>query len=211
MKRSMKKWVWILVGAFMFSGGGASLASRHVHEEGVFRSDGKDYDYRAIETFGTWVVVESTDVMGQQVFVAMSEATAPLREMSSPYEDVKAYVGYVCEDSIEGILMVSFDSRSEINLDTRGGEKLADPFIGGVEIETRVKYNNRIETVSILYKEGGLFLHLAPDQTDNVIQNDTMMLEVPWRGEGYIHFQFSLDGAAKAIHKVREVCGLEHG
>lgn len=69
---------------------------------------------RLVETFGTWEVYESTDVMtGKQSFSASSDYAAPLLEMSFPYGEVRGLISYNCKDSRE-VLLVYFNT---LNLD----------------------------------------------------------------------------------------------
>lgn len=156
-------------------------------------------EIRLVETFGTWKVWEKTDIMTEKKkMFAGSTPVKPLRKMAFPYGDVRGSIVYVCEGDEKGVI-IQFN---KLNLDRRG--------IG--ELTTFVKLNNTIKQITLEYIDNyrGLFFPIS--YIDYVIQNDTMILEIPWQGEGDVHFKFPLDGASKAIHKVRmlEGCNLEH-
>lgn len=148
----------------------------------------------------SWKVLENVDEMTGEVLsvYAVSSDVVPTRQMSFPYGDVESYIGYACERGNEWVLVGFF---SPANL---MGDEIHD---GYNSLDTRVKWDERIENMRFIQSRARASNFLTFEQTQKsiqyIMQSNSMLLEVPWHGQGKVYFRYSLAGASKAISQAR--------
>ena len=80
---------------------------------------------------------------------------------------------------------------------------------GYTEITTRFKWGEESPVLMTLTQEwGAKFLHFSNDAKaiQNIEKNTTVLLELPWFGDGNVYFRFDLTGAKAAIQQARLEC-----
>lgn len=148
-----------------------------------------------------WQTSVSTDEMtGKKSCYAHSNSIAPVKQMGFPYQDVQAWIGIGSDGGSEW----AYIGFSE-------APNLADTDIGDgySTIQTRIKWDDQVENVTLRQEWGAKFLHFEDDERTiaKIAESGTVLLELNWYGEGKTYFKISLSGSSAAIAKIRKGCG----
>ena len=88
-----------------------------------------------------------------------------------------------------------------------------EPIIKNTEIKdcynaftTRLEWDDDISHMDFTKEWGTSFIHFVEDEKaiDKIMENNKVLLELDWYGEGKVYFEFTLNGSADAIKKIRE-------
>ena len=147
-----------------------------------------------------WTFHQFEDEMtGAIVANATSNKTYPSRRMSFPYSDVNAWIGFGCNNKQQWAF-IGFNASPNLSDDkTKDGYNL---------IQTRIKWNENIESATLTQEWGAKFLHFQDiEQTiANIKSASKALLELQWHGEEAVYFEFSLKGSSNAIAQARKIC-----
>ncbi|MEJ5229012.1 MAG: hypothetical protein WHT65_03330 [Pseudothermotoga sp.] len=145
-----------------------------------------------------WSVSSKQDPMtGKVTWFAVSPPVSSIEKMSFPYEDTKAQL-VIARQGREEWVYIAFNKEPNI--------------VGGIIegryeiITTRIKWDNLQPVYVKLVQEAGLnSLHFEKDQEiiRKIIIYKKLLVELNWYGEGLVHFEFPLEGAASAIAQIR--------
>lgn len=139
-----------------------------------------------------WKTWEDVDPMtGDVRRGAQSSFTEPMSPMGFPYHDVVAIAVLSCGAR----LSFWFDG-----LNLRGGEnhdgyrtfRLRVKFDGNPPVKRHFAQN---WGSNLLYYSGRLYLH---EMRESVLASKSMLLELPWHGQGDVVFKFDLTGSREA-------------
>ena len=74
--------------------------------------------------------------------------------------------------------------------------------------QTRIKWDDQVENVTLIQEWGDRFLNFEESDTivEKIASSGTVLLELPWFGEGRTYFKFSLSGSSTAIAQIRKGC-----
>lgn len=150
--------------------------------------------------FGQWTTSVSKDEMtGKKSCYASSPSTSATQKMDFPYSDVRAWLGVGTNGSSEWTYIGFSQAPNIANDETKDGYS---------RIETRIKWDDKIETVSLRQDWGSSFIHFYTDNyiIEKIAQSSTVLLELDWYGEGSTFFRFSLRESAAALAKIRNSC-----
>jgi TonB family protein len=147
-----------------------------------------------------WTTTTSKDQMSGNVEAyAVSQSVNPTKTMRFPYSDVRAWLGVGCDGAHEWAY-VGFSSTPVVTDDvTRDGYN---------QVRTRIKWDDTIESVTFTQPWGASALHFLDDGSVIVklAASNTVLLELPWYGEGPVYFRFSLNGSTAALSEMRKIC-----
>lgn len=151
-------------------------------------------------TYGGWDTSLSKDEMtGERSAYASSPITGPTERMAFPYSDTKAWLGVGCNFLYEWVY-VGFTTAPNLNkTDTKDGYNL---------IRTRIKWDDKVEYITLTQDWGSKFIHFSDDRSiiSNIAKSNSVLLELNWHGEGKTYFKFSLSGSSAALKKIRSEC-----
>jgi hypothetical protein len=151
-------------------------------------------------TLPAWTTFTSRDEMtGKQSCHAHSPATRPEERMAFPYADVSAWLGVGYDGASEWVYVGFSDSPNL--LDTNTGD-------GYSRLQTRVRWDDTIENVTMTQEWGAKFLQFDGDVdvVRKIAESQTVLLELNWYGSGRTFFRFSLNGSPAAIATMRDTC-----
>lgn len=155
----------------------------------------------AVSVFGGWSTSFSRDEMtGEGSAYALSSVVSSTAPMGFPHGDTRAWIGVGC-DSDDEWAFIGFNSSPNLtDTDTEDGYNL---------IDTRIKWDDQVEKVTLKHVWGSKFLHFYGTDAEVVKKIEecgTVLLELKWYGQGSVYFKFSLSGSSAAISKVRNQC-----
>ena len=142
----------------------------------------------------SWKTSISVDEMtGKKSAYAYSPEVGPTKQMNWPYQDVKAslVVGY---DGKDEWVYIGF---TEVpNLNTTGSG-----------FGTRVKWDETIENETLVQKPGERFIHFHGDRfaIPKIENCNSVLVELPWYGNGKVYFKFPLNGSSAALKQIRNM------
>lgn len=142
---------------------------------------------------------DTDEMTGKTQQFVMSPKAPPLKKMEFPYHDVTAFMGAGCQDGKEWAYF-GFSTAPNLNDDeTKKGYSL---------ITTRIKWDDRIETVKLTQEWGDKFISFQNDAAaiSNAMQHNKVLLELNWHGSGNVHFEIPLHGSTAAIKGMRTAC-----
>lgn len=154
-----------------------------------------------IHSFAQWTISISNDEMtGKSSCYASSPATGPTKPMGFPYHDVTAWLGIGADGKREWVYVGFSESP------TLTGTDIGD---GYNTIRTRIKWDDKVENVTLVQEWGSKFLHFENDSKiiAKIASSNSVLLELNWYSEGRSYFKFSLAGSSAAISKLRNSCG----
>jgi|AntDeeMinimDraft_5_1070356.scaffolds.fasta_scaffold23980_1 hypothetical protein len=144
-----------------------------------------------------WYVSSSKDEMtGEETWYALSPKTTTNNPMGFPYNGTKAWIGVGADGSSDWVY-IGFSQEPNIkNTETKDGYSV---------FTTRVKWNDDVQYVDFSQDWGSRFVRFVEDKDAiaNITQNNKVLLEIDWYGEGEVYFEFTLNGSADAIKKIR--------
>ncbi|NLY91868.1 MAG: hypothetical protein GX081_09755 [Firmicutes bacterium] len=144
-----------------------------------------------------WTTSVSKDEMTEaETWYAFSPSVGPVKKMSFPYGDTKAWLGIGCDGEDEWVYVGFTVSPNLTGTTTRDGYDL---------IYTRIKWDDQIEDITLTQSWGSKFLHFTDDESviSKIAKSKSVLFELNWYGEGKVYFRFPLDGSAAAINKIR--------
>ena len=150
--------------------------------------------------YAGWDTSLSKDEMtGERSAYASSPITGPTKRMGFPYSDTKAWLGVGCDGTNEWVY-VGFNTAPNLNkADTEDGYNL---------IRTRIKWDDKVENITLTQPWGAKYIHFRDDKSiiSNIAKSNSVLLELNWHGEGKTYFKFSLSGSSAALKKIRSEC-----
>jgi len=151
-----------------------------------------------ISASAEWRTFSSEDEMtGETTWFAHSEQVTSNKKMEFPYHDTKAWLG-VGTDGENEWTYIGFSNEPNISNDeTQDGYSV---------IRTRVKWDEEIEKMSFTQDWGSKFINFRDNgyAITKIENSNTMLIELSWYGQDKVYFNFSLDGSASAIDKIRK-------
>ena len=150
-----------------------------------------------------WTNSVSEDPMtGAKSYYAHSPATASVERMSFPYHDTTATLNVGCDGKSEWAYIAFSNAPNIVNTTIKNGYNL---------IQTRIRWNDKVESVTLSQGWGSEFLHFSDGKSaiSRIAGSDTMLLELNWFGEGMVYFKFFLAGSSAAISKMRSLSGAK--
>ena len=150
-----------------------------------------------------WQTSTSVDQMtGKRQVYATSPTVGPTTRMKFPYGDVKAWLGAGCDGKTEWAF-IGFTSSPNLS-DTETGD-------GYNTINTRLKWNDAVQRVTLTQKWGARFVFFQNDRLtiSKMASSSAALLELGWYGQGSVYFSFPLDGASSAVKAMRSECAAK--
>lgn len=154
----------------------------------------------SMPAYAGWDTSLSKDEMtGEQSAYAISPTVAPTEKMNFPYGDTKAWLGVGCDGKNEWAYIGFNNAPNLNNTDTEDGYN---------RIRTRIKWDNKVENVTLIQEWGAAFIHFSDDESAiaNIAKSTSVLLELNWHGNGKTYFRFPLDGSSAALQTIREEC-----
>ena len=148
-----------------------------------------------------WDNSNSTDEMTGEV---SAHCSSPLfsstKSMDSPYSDTKAWLGIGCDGVSEWVYVGFTNAPNLLDTDTQDGHNV---------FTTRIKWDDELTSERFTQNWGAKFIHFKKDESaiQNIINSNTLLVELNWHGSGKTHFRFNLAGSSKAIAKLRAQTG----
>lgn len=155
----------------------------------------------ATPVLAQWSNTESKDEMtGDHSCYAMSAMVGPTEPMDFPYKDVKAWMGVGSDGEWEWIFL-GFSEAPNLTDDVTED--------GFNRIDTRIKWDDTVETVTLTQQWGAKFLRFrnVKGLLPKIEASSSVLLELNWYGQGRVYFRFSLSGSTAAIDKMRGCAG----
>ncbi|MDK1287690.1 zinc ribbon domain-containing protein [Pseudoalteromonas umbrosa] len=143
-----------------------------------------------------WNTSTSRDLMtGRWSAYATSPITKSNKRLSFPYSDVEAWIGVGCNAESKWSY-IAFNTAPTLQK-TRTGV-----------IKASVKWDDNIEDITLIQNSGAKFLHFQNDSKiiTKLKSSETALLELQWSAEQRVYFNFTLNGAFKAITKAYQKC-----
>ena len=156
--------------------------------------------FNAVQVFAQWDVTSEKDEMtGDVSAYCTSQLTPPTERMDFPYSDVKGWLGVGCDGNSEWVYAGFSTAPNLSNTTTKDGYNL---------IETRIKFDDDVEYITMTQDWGSKFLHFQKDSDiiEKFMKANTILLELNWHGEGKKYFRFSGSGSTKGITQIRQSC-----
>jgi len=148
---------------------------------------------------GHWTITKEVDKMtGEASYCITSKSVSPLRPMHFPYRNVTANLVVEFDGNLKWIYL-AFNTVPNLV----GGE-LRD---GYNEIGIRVRFDDSIEGITISHDWGSHFLYCEfPDfLLPKLVHSKTVLIELPWHGQGDVYFEFNLRGLSRAIKRLNSI------
>lgn len=148
----------------------------------------------------TWTHSNSKDEMtGKESAYASSPIIEPTKKMDFPYSDTTAWLGVGCDGKKEWAYIGFNKAPNLTDTDTEDGYNL---------IRTRIKWDGKIENITLTQYWGASFIHFRDDKSiiSNIANSNSVLLELKWYGEQKTHFEFPLNGSSTALKNIRSLC-----
>lgn len=149
-------------------------------------------------SFGGWINQENKDEMtGEIIKVACSKDTPPTAGMNFPYRNVTGNI-FVGRNGANEFAAFGFTEQPNLlNVDLQQNRNI---------IRTRIKWDDKLQNVTLIQKWGDRFLHFSDtkDAIIKIMSAKEVLLELDWYGSGKVYFKFDLTGSSKAIGNVRK-------
>lgn len=144
-------------------------------------------------------VSKPDEMTGKQSVFAMSPDTLPTKKMGFPCSDTEANLVVGCDKTSEWVYVYFTESPNLINVDIKDSYNL---------IRTRIKWDDKVEYVTLTQSWGAKFLSFRDDKSiiTKIAKSDSVLLELNWFGEGKTYFKFSLSGSSAALKEMRDKC-----
>lgn len=150
--------------------------------------------------FGQWNTHNSVDEMtGESSNFAISPAVTSTTQMSFPYGGTEGRLVVACNEQQEFTYLMFTQSPNLLNTDTQDGYD---------RISTRIRWDDEVENITMTQEWGSSALHFrhASNVISKIMSSNKVLLELNWYGNGRTYFEFSLNGSADAISKIRQSC-----
>jgi hypothetical protein len=155
---------------------------------------------RAAPMKPSWRTSSNVDQMtGKRQVYATSPTVPPTTKMDSPYRDVEAWLGVGCDGKSEWAFIGFTTAPNLTDTETESGYN---------RINTRIKWNDKIQNVTLTQQWGDSFLHFrnGPAATSKILSSSSALLELQWYGNPGTYFSFPLEGASTAVKAMRSQC-----
>jgi len=152
----------------------------------------------------SWTTVTSKDEMtGKKSSYAASPSISPIKKMDFPYHNTEAWLGVGCDSESEWSYIGFNKSPNLADTETKDGFSL---------INTRIKWDGKVEDITLSQKWGASFIHFERDSATikKIINSSSALLELQWYGQQPSYFNFPLDGARAAVEKIRAECSAKN-
>ena len=159
----------------------------------------------AINNYG-WSTSSTTDVMTEvKSYHAISNQTVPIEPLGFPYSDVKTYMGLSCQPSNGFQVYFVFNKTNIPNKRVKNGNWY---------IDARVKFDDNIDTYPLLLVEEAedslyftnsslpvLDIQKKTDRSilGRLLDSQSILLELEYHNNGYVYFQYDLNGRDEII------------
>jgi hypothetical protein len=150
-----------------------------------------------------WETSTSVDKMtGKRQVFAASPTVPPTEKMEFPYRDVTAWLGVGCDGKSEWAYIGFSKAPNLIDTETESGYS---------RINTRIKWNESVQNVTLIQEWGAAFLHFQDDHRaiSKITTSNSALLELKWYGQNHPYFSFPLDGAAASVTEMRKQCSAK--
>ena len=147
-----------------------------------------------------WYTSQDSDEMtGESSSYAHSQSVTATESMEFPYNGTEAWLGVGCDGQSEWVYVGFSQQPNLINTTT---------FDGYDNIRTRIKFDDKVQNVTLSQDWGSKFLQFNDDSEiiPKLARSSTVLLELDWHGESSTYFKFSLNGSADAIANIRRQC-----
>jgi hypothetical protein len=140
-------------------------------------------------------------MIGRVSCYAHSPVTRPQEPMAFPYADTEAWLGVGADGATEWVYIGFNESPNLVNTTTEDGYD---------RIRTRIKWDDKVEDVTLTQECGPKFIHFYDDKDAiaRTVHSSAVSLELNWCGEGKMYLRFSLAGSSDAITSARRGCGM---
>jgi hypothetical protein len=147
-----------------------------------------------------WETSTSVDKMsGERQVYATSPSVEPTQEMEFPYNNVKAWLAVECGGKKERAYIGFTTEPNLTDTEIKSGYSL---------IPARIKWDNKIQNVTLIQDWGDRFLYFADEDhaVSKILASGIALLELNWFGQNHPYFSFPLDGSSNAITEMRKQC-----
>jgi hypothetical protein len=158
----------------------------------------------ANNTYIHWKTFSSTDAMtGKTSYFASSAGSRPEKTMSMPYDDTIANLVVACDKNSEWAYLNFNNTPNIIDTDIGDGYNI---------IKTRIKWDEKISSVSFTQTWGGSSIFFPKSTIANTINNivtsKELLVQLNWYGNTNTYFKFNLQEGAYSVSKIRQDCKL---
>jgi len=155
---------------------------------------------------GAWTISEQVDEMtGVRTYYLISRPVKSTKPMGFPYEGTTAQLIVGCDKGDKWVYIYFSSAPNLLDTETKDGYS---------ELETRMKFDDEIESVSFKQDWGSHSLVFEFPELDNIIPNlirsRIALLELHWYGEGNVYFKFPLYGFHKALKVMEKKCSAHN-
>jgi hypothetical protein len=150
-----------------------------------------------------WETSTSVDKMtGKRQVFAASPRVLPVEKMEFPYSDTTAWLGVGCDGKSEWVYIGFSKAPNLTDTATESGYS---------RINTRIKWNESVQNVTLMQEWGAAFLHFQDERQaiSKITTSNSALLELKWYGQNRPHFSFPLDGAAASVTEMRKKCSAK--
>ena len=194
--RKTSLFTWLVLGFIIF----IIYVSNQGRPAYVSTSPSNSAKAKITELDYSWTHSTSKDKMtGKQSAYAFSHNVKSTKNMKFPYSDVNAWLGIGCDSDSEWAY-IGFSKAPNLN-NTRNID-------GHNEISTHIKWDKKVEYLTLTQKWGASFIHFRDDNPaiNNILKSKNALLELDWHGQNKTYFEFSLKGSSSALKKIRNLC-----
>lgn len=200
-KTSLFTWLVLVIIVFViYSANNPTTSTRTTSNLESSSSTKPEAVKKVIPPKPSWKTSTSKDEMtGKFSAYAHSPIAYPSEKMSFPYGNVHSYMGIGCDSDSEWVYY-GFNAAPNLTKDeTKDGYNL---------IETRVRWNDNVENVTLTQEWGDKFISFRNDSSaiSSISASKTALLELQWHGEQPVYFNFTLNGSSKALSEIRSLC-----
>ena len=179
-------------------------------QAGLRKDDLADLQGRYNAQAEAWRILKDRDEMtGEISTYAVSPRTTPTSPHSD-YDDLESWMVVGCRVSKVQFMYFDFTEKPILR---------RTYYPSGYANEARIRWNNEIKSIlldqvsgesALYYSKTAPISLFSPIYIGGAIkrtaESESVMLELPWYGESLIHFEYSTNGAAKAIAEVLQPC-----
>ena len=148
-----------------------------------------------------WNNSNSIDEMtGEVSAYCSSPLFSSTKNMVSPYSDTKAWLGIGCDGVSEWVYVGFTNAPNLLDTDTQDGQNV---------FTTRIKWDDELTSERFIQTWGAKSIQFTDTESaiENIINSNTLLVELNWYENGKTYFRFNLSGSTKAITKMRTKAG----
>jgi len=200
-KTSLFTWLVLIIIVFViYSANKTTTSTRTTSNISTSSSTKPEIVKKIIPPKPSWNTTTSKDEMtGKFSAYAHSPRAYPSEKMSFPYSDVHSYMGIGCNSDSEWVYF-GFNTAPNLTKDeTKDGYNL---------IKTRVKWDDKVENVTLTQEWGDKFISFRNDSNaiSSISASKAALLELQWHGQQSVYFNYTLNGSSKALSEIRALC-----